>query len=322
MKILRICITSIGSATALNLIKLLRKQTKYHVEIIGLDSNHFGYTSGSLLVDQFIQSPLASEERYFQFMENVIANEKVDMLIPIHDYEIYRLSKQKLDVNMVLPDQATVGLFRDKLLSAKSMQEIGITVPPIIKLDSPLAENHEKVIIRDRVGVGSTGIQILSGADYLQVSNGLDENKKFVQRFITGDEYTVDVFSDRSGSPKFIIPRSRIEVKAGVATKVRIVYQQELIYLTKKILNKYPIPGFCNVQFIVNEKGAFFIELNPRYGGMSISSSLASVNVMQLFVDHFVKHESLSDMSEYMKMVKWNSVVTRYYEEMIFYDED
>lgn len=321
MEILRICITSIGSATALNLIKLLRKQTKYRVEIIGLDSNDFGYTSGSLLVDHFIQSPLASEERYIQFIQNIIEKEKVDMLIPIHDYEIYRLSKQRLNVTMILPDQATVELFRDKLLSAKAMHEMGVAIPAIIKLDDALVSNDANVIIRDRVGVGSTGIQILSMADYLQVSDRLDENKEFVQRFINGDEYTVDVFSDRSGFPKLIIPRCRIEVKAGVATKVRIVHQEELIHLTKKILNKYPIPGFCNVQFVVNEEAAFFIELNPRYGGMSISSSMASVNVMQLFVDHFMKNEPLSDLSDYMKLVKWNSVVTRYYEEMIFYDE-
>lgn len=321
MEILKICITSIGSATALNLIKLLRKQTKYHVKIIGLDSNDFGYTSGSLLVDQFIQSPLASEERYIQFMENVIANEKVDLLIPIHDYEIHRLSKQKLDVTMVLPDQAIVELFRDKLLSSQAMQEIGVAIPPIIKLGNSLVNNHEKVIIRDRVGVGSIGIKVLSIVE-LQASDGLDENKEFVQGFIIGDEYTVDVFSDRSGAPKLIIPRCRIEVKAGVATKVRIVQQKELIKLTEKILKEYPIPGFCNVQFIVNEMGAFFIELNPRYGGMSISSSMASINFMQLFIDHFMKHEPLPDMSECMEKVIWNSVVTRYYEEMIFYEKN
>ncbi|MBY0220371.1 ATP-grasp domain-containing protein [Paenibacillus illinoisensis] len=318
---MKICITSVGSATALNILKLLRKQTKYQVEIIGLDSNDFGYTSGSLLVDQFIKCPIASEDDYIRFVDELIENENIDLLIPIHDYEIHKLSQHKLNTNIIIPEQALIELFRDKLSSANSMQDIGIAVPPIIKVGDPLAGNYRKVIIRDRVGVGSKGIEILSKEGYLQISRGLDTSKKFVQEFITGDEYTVDVFSDKSGSPKLIIPRMRIEIKAGVATKVRIVYQKELINLTEKILKKYPIPGFCNIQFIVNEKGIFFIELNPRYGGMSISSSIASINVMKIFVDHFLKNELLSDMDEYMKMVRWNSVVTRYYEETIYYDE-
>ncbi|WP_110931170.1 ATP-grasp domain-containing protein [Paenibacillus bouchesdurhonensis] len=317
---MNICITSIGSATAVNLIKLLKAQTKHEVSIIGLDCNTFGYTSGSLLVDKFIQSPLALEESYINFIEHLIAKEKIDVLIPIHDFEIFRLSQHKLDVKMIIPNQKTIELFRDKLISAVSMHEIGITVPPIITQGEPIGSDVEKVIVRERVGVGSTGIRILHVDDYLKVAKVMNEDKEFAQGFITGDEYTVDVFSDKEGLPKLIIPRIRLEVKAGVATKIRIVHHSELIKMTEKILKKYPIPGFCNVQFIVNEKGIYFIELNPRYGGMSISSSLASVNIMELFIDHLVNYEPMSDYSEYMKLVKWNSVVTRYYEEMIFYE--
>ncbi|AZK45973.1 ATP-grasp domain-containing protein [Paenibacillus lentus] len=317
---MNICITSIGSATAINLIKLLKAQTKHEVSIIGLDCNTFGYTSGSLLVDKFVRSPLALEESYINFIEDLIVKEKIDLLIPIHDFEIFRLSQHKLDIQMIIPNQTTIDLFRDKFISAVSMQEIGITVPPMIIRGESIGSDIEKVIVRERIGVGSTGIRILNVDEYFKVSEDMDEDKEFAQGFITGDEYTVDVFSDKEGLPKLIIPRIRLEVKAGVATKIRIVHHTELIKMTEKILTKYPIPGFCNVQFIVNEKGIYFIELNPRYGGMSISSSLASVNIMELFIDHFVNCEPLSDYNEYMKLVKWNSVVTRYYEEKIFYE--
>lgn len=72
--------------------------------------------------------------------------------------------------------------------------------------------------MRDFYGVGSKGIRIVEPEDKLIVGD-----EQFAQEFITGDEYTVDVLCDREGNPSYIIPRRRVEVKSGVATKVFII---------------------------------------------------------------------------------------------------
>ena len=87
----------------------------------------------------------------------------------------------------------------------------------------------------------------------------------------------------------------------------------------KKILSKFKIPGFCNVQFIKTKSGEnYFIELNPRFGGFSISSSLSSINMVELFL----KLGNIdNNYEENMSKVKWNSIVTRYYEEVVYNEE-
>ena len=145
------------------------------------------------------------------------------------------------------------------------------------------------------------------------------EGDVFVQEFIKGDEYTVDILNDLKGNPLIIVPRKRLEVKAGVATKVEIIKDEKMINDCKKILSKFKIPGFCNVQFIKTKSGEnYFIELNPRFGGFSISSSLSSINMVELFL----KLGNIdNNYEENMSKVKWNSIVTRYYEEVVYNEE-
>lgn len=88
-------------------------------------------------------------------------------------------------------------------------------------------------------------------------------DEAFLQECINGDEYTVDVFCDRNGKHHIIIPRKRIEIRNGMSFKTQLLYDKEIIEETKAICSIFKIPGLWNVQYIKNEDGVFFIELNP-----------------------------------------------------------
>ena len=151
-------------------------------------------------------------------------------------------------------------------------------------------------------------------------------NCKNVLCLLCEDKYNIldhkmlmNILNDLKGNPLIIVPRKRLEVKAGVATKVEITKDEKMINDCKKILSKFKIPGFCNVQFIKTKSGEnYFIELNPRFGGFSISSSLSSINMVELFL----KLGNIdNNYEENMSKVKWNSIVTRYYEEVVYNEE-
>ena len=78
------------------------------------------------------------------------------------------------------------------------------------------------------------------------------------------------------------------------------------------------IPGLSNVQFILKNNEAWFIELNPRFAGTGIASSLASFNILIPYLQHFLEKKDMDDYDRYMSFVAWNSIITRYYEESIF----
>lgn len=119
---------------------------------------------------------------------------------------------EKNKCNCIIPDRKTIELLRDKLNCSSFMKTIGVSVPDFLSKD----DNCER-ILRDRIGVGSKGIRLLKTGEKCPE---FDRDASFLQRRVSGDEYTVDVLCAPNGSPIYIVPRKRIEVKSGVATKV------------------------------------------------------------------------------------------------------
>ena len=179
---------------------------------------------------------------------------------------------------------------------------------------------YNKVIIRDRVSCGSLGIKIIEKEDFHKIKTYFND-KFFIQEFINGREYTVDIFSDRSGTPKLIVPRERVAIRSGISYKCKIEYNIKLIEISRMICNKYKMPAFSNIQFIIDDKtdNIYFIEVNPRIGATSIATSLVSVNLAELFINHFYYKKKLNSFEYYMKQVKWGAFISRYYETLVHF---
>lgn len=304
---MKILITSVGTATAVNLIRYFKKDGH---EIIGVDINDYGYTAGSLLVDSYARVPYATDETYVDVLAGLIVQYNADILIPINDSEVYRLSQNlsKIPCRCLIPSVDVIELFRDKLTSTQAISELGIPVPEILNEDRP----EIKRILRDRVGVGSKGIWILNenepAPDY--------SSEQMLQVFVAGEEYTIDVLADSEGNAAFIIPRIRLEVKNGQSTKAVLVQDEQLIQYAKTIVSTYRIPGFCNIQFIKDSLGVYrFVELNYRFSGCGSASLIATDGYLKQFVLFSQGEKACGTLNE---SVKWNSIVTRYYEEVLY----
>lgn len=290
------------------------------ITLYGCDVNAYGYTSGSLLVDNFIMSPPVEHTRdYANFLCQICNQYEIDLLLSVFDDELELLTeiKDKIKTHIVLPDMDTIQLFRNKQMASSAIQQLGIAIPPIITS----LFDESKVIFRPKVSIGSRGICVVDLSSEQYIPNKFNSNY-FLQRFIDGNEYTVDIFADKDGIPKMIIPRQRLEIKQGVSFKCQIVKKQELIDACIKICEEYFLPGITNVQFITSNNENYFIELNPRMGGTAIAGILASFNYVELFLQNILQEKTLDTFDNYMKCVAWDSIITRYYEETIFHSGD
>lgn len=304
---MRILITSVGTATSVNLIKEFKKKGDY---VVGVDINPLGYTAGSCLSDKFHQIVLAVDDDYLPMLSEIIVNEKIDVLIPINDIEIYIISQNidKISCKCIIPDKETIEMARDKYICSLKMKEIGIQVPEMLS-----SSRDDKLILRDRLGVGSKGIEIIPKG---KIIPEYSVKEKFLQRFVEGEEYTVDILADQNGKPIYIIPRKRLEVKSGVATKVAIENDSILVNYVELILNNVRLPGFSNIQFIKDVKGNYwFIEINSRFSGCGA----ATIAVCESYIDDYKKIvDGKSDFRKINENVRWNTIVTRYYEECVY----
>ncbi|MBR2823857.1 MAG: ATP-grasp domain-containing protein [Clostridia bacterium] len=304
-----ILITSVGTATSVNLIRFLKRKG---ISVAGTDLNPYGYTAGSMMADAFAQIPPAADPGFFPALLGAIRRFGADLLIPVHDEEVVFLAdkREQIPCGMLLAEAPVIRLFHDKIDSCRAMERIGIPVPARLDRDDPSRPR----VLKKRISVGSKGVTILAPGEPCPESD-LKEN--LLQTYVSGEEYTVDALCDPFGKPAYLVPRKRLEVKSGVATKVLVEKETGLIALAEKILEAYPIPGFSNLQFIRDEGGRYwFVEVNPRFSGCGA----ATLAVCEGYLDSWLSFaEGKPFEGTLNRDVRWQSVVTRYYEEKVYH---
>jgi carbamoyl-phosphate synthase large subunit len=101
-----------------------------------------------------------------------------------------------------------------------------------------------------------------------------------VQDFATDPEYSIDVLMDLDARPLQAVVRERLVVRDGEAVKSRVEDIPELAEQALNLCAALGLVGHNVVQaFHDPQRGARFIEVNPRFGGasnLSIQAGLAS----------------------------------------------
>lgn len=314
---MNVLLTHVSRMGTLCWIKCLRRITSIEIVIYGTDVKPLGYSSGSQLVDHFIQiNPSLNQEEYLNQIYNLCNKLSIDILITVMDDElgIFLKNKKRFQQYLYYLDYDCFNIFHDKLIASLKMQEIGILIPKIIT--NPFGKH--KVIFRNKIGIGSNGIYVVDLEKEQFIENRFQKDK-FLQEYIEGEEFTVDVLTDNQGLPLLIVPRKRLEIRQGISFICQIVKDEEIISICKKIYSTFKIPGISNVQFIKNNTGLYFIELNPRLGGTSIASVIAGFNFTELYLQHNLLNKPVKTLEEYQNLIAWGSIVSRDYEEYIFF---
>lgn len=324
MRKINVLITHVSyQASAGSFIKMLRNSVKYKCYIVGCDSLEKGFSSGSMLVDKFYHISSSESSPYIDTIKKIIADENINLVISAEEEDLILFKKNKIEQALYphIADYSIFELFKDKHLATQTLKQKGFTVPrTIMNLSDFNSSSKELYIRRKRVSCGSRGITIY-GRDEIKKDYLFFDDDYITQEFLKGKMYTVDVFCDKNGKLCSIIPREILASKDGTTFKCIVTKEETLINICKEIYSLYCIPGISNIQFIVDEK-PHFIELNPRAAATMIASSIASFNYMEMYISHFLYNENLPTYEELMSSVKWNSVVSRYYQETICHLEN
>lgn len=324
MKKINVLITHVSyQASAGSFIKLLRNSQKYICHIIGCDELEKGYSSGSMLVDKFYHVNTDCRDDYINTIKKIVYDEKIDVIISAEEEDLIYFKDYQITQALYeyIPEKSIFELFKDKHLATQIIAKNGCYVPKTIEDYNDFKQsNSSKIIKRKRISCCSRGISVFDRCNITE--NYIFFSKDYItQEFIEGTLYTVDVFCDKIGRPRSIIPRREIASKDGTTFKCVIEKNNELISICQKLYDVYCIPGLSNIQFIVADK-PYFIELNPRTAATMIATALSSVNYMDLYISHFLYNKKIPSYDEIMNSVKWDSIIARYYQETILVPGD
>lgn len=322
---LNVLITHVSYQAATgSFIKMLRNSEMFDCHIVGCDSIPEGYSSGSRLVDKFYYIPIDKKDKeYAECVCDICKNEKIDLVISAEEKDLLMFKKINLKQALYsyIPEETIFALFRDKHLANLDVNSKSIVTPKTIMNEKEFADSKEnEFIYRKRVSCCSRGIKVFNRSLVTTEYNFFSDDH-ITQEFISGEHYTVDVLCDKTGCVRILVPRLSLATKDGTTFKCVIKNQESILDICNKFYSYYKIPGISNIQFIVKNEQPYFIELNPRAAATVIASSLASVNFLDLYISHFLFDEEIPSYEELMESIRWDSVISRYYQETIMYQE-
>lgn len=277
-----VLITAIGSTTAISVLKGLRKQREIRVRIIGVDAKKKNEIAGSRFCDAFYTLPHCSRKDYIPKMLRLCKKENIRVIFPIIDSELEAVSRnigvfRKHGIFVWVSDNGTIHTCNDKYLTYEFFTENNIPTPRTFLPGKTAIKMRFPVFVKPRKGISSINTHKVNSPENLKAL--LRENQDMiVQEYLDGTEYTLDVLCDAESRVLSVVPRERIETKAGISYKGITVRDNKLIAYGREIAEKLKIKGACNIQGKVSRGKASFFEVNPRFSAAFTLTLEAGVN--------------------------------------------
>lgn len=231
-----------------------------------------------------------SDENYIPLLLSICKKKKVDCLIPTIDTDLLLLAKNKckfeqVGTKVLVSRPEKVKLCRDKNYTADYFISLGLKSPrPINSVEKHesemnLGKQFFPAFIKPKDGSSSINAYRVDALEDLKLY-AKKIGDYIIQPFISGKEYTIDIFCDYEGNPVYITPRERIAVRSGEVLKTRITQDEVMIAEMQTLIKDYRPCGQITVQLIQNEQTGdnYYIEINPRFGGGSPLSMKAGAD--------------------------------------------
>ena len=283
------CVLVPGAAgpAGINTIKSM-KMGGYNGTIIATDSNPLA--AGFLLASDYSVLPETSNHQvYADSLLELVTREKVQVLMPSSGYDIYSFSElrkqlEEKGAQPVVSERESLEICRDKLLTYSHLVSDFKDCLPFTT-SNPERIPSFPVIAKPRFGKGSRDvIRVDEETDLRYVISKYPD--MIFQELLPGEEFTVDVLSDLDKKPILAVPRIRMQTKAGISTRGRIVRNEKLESLCKAIAGSIGISGPSCIQVKTSSDGSpKLVEVNPRMGGGTIFTVLAGANFPKLILD-------------------------------------
>ena len=283
-------------------------------EVIGVDAN-----PEECATQRFVQTihkvPRCSDPTYYDRLFEICREERVDCVIPLFEPELRELAKRKSmfdrhGIRVIVSDEKVLSICLDKYALWQFFNDIGILTPETYLASEDKTVNAVRWVIKPRTGMGGYGVRI---AETHEIPFYIDKtNNPIIQRFIEGQEYSVDVFVNQSGQVLSVVPRLRMEVRAGEVSKSITVEDLEITEQTVRLVKKLGLYGPATIQGIreAATKKFYFIEVNPRFGGGVPLSIQAGIPYAEFLKDSYrPMSNALHSYQVGLKMLRYDEAV-------------
>lgn len=271
--------------------------------------------------DGYFSVSRCTSEAYISELLQICKENNIGVIIPTIDTELMILSENRQrflneGVDVVVSDSLFVRVCRDKRFSCDLFGPLGIPVPEMVDKYHPVFPMFAKPYD----GSLSTNIHIIRNQEEL-TKELLEDPKLLFMKYIDKmdyKEFSIDMYYGKDGNVKGIVPRERLEVRAGEINKGITRKNYIVAFLKERMEHLEGVRGCICLQLFYREKDNDIkgIEINPRFGGGFPLSYYAKAN----YADYVIREYLMGESVEYSEEWLDNTLTLRYDNDVIIYD--
>jgi carbamoyl-phosphate synthase large subunit len=272
------------------------RQLKLDASFFGTDTTEL--SSALQLCDKrFLVKP-TTHPRYIAELLSIVKANRVKLLVPTVDLDLRSLSRNKarfaaLGCRVLVSDPDVIDICQDKRKTYKFLLKNNFDTPATVSIGTALRDLKSRrsrisnlksqirfpLFLKPWDGSASRGNAVVNNRRELlfyarRIPNAIG------QELGGGAEHTCDVYVDFDMKVRCVVPRRRIEVRAGEVSKGQVVKDPRMMAQASRLVEKLGAgPGVISLQLFLPDDGKVkFIEINPRFGGGAPLSIKAGAN--------------------------------------------
>jgi len=277
-KRLNILFTCIGRRVSLlNSFRQAAKQLKINGSFFGTDTSEL--SSALRLCDRGFKVKPITHAGYIKQLLSIVKTNRVKLLVPTVDLDLKLLAQNKskfaaLGCCVLVSAPQVVDICQDKRKTYRFLVRNGFDTPVTVSVRSALTKQiagkklNWPCFLKPWDGYASRGNAVVKNRKELLFFAKRIPNV-ICQEFIEGTEHTCDVYVDFNMKVRCVVPRKRIETRAGEVSKGQINKNPRIMSESARLVETLGAgPGVITLQlFLTPDEKIKFIEINPRFGG-------------------------------------------------------
>lgn len=271
----------------------------------------------SYVCDGAFAIPRVTAPEYPEVLLKICEEQEIGMIIATIDTELLLLSNLKAEfdkkgIKVMVSDKPFITLCRDKRNTGDFFKSHGVRVPKEMDKYNPTFP----LFAKPYDGSLSTNLHYIKCQEEL-TQEILNDPKLLFMEYIDKKvykEYTVDMYYGKDNKVKCIVPRERIEIRAGEINKGRTAKNEILTFLKEKLGYIEGCVGCICVQLFLHPetKDMVGIEINPRFGGGYPLSYNCGANFPELLIREYFMGETVEyfdDWKDGMLMLRYDDAI-------------
>ena len=262
--------------------RLAAKQLKINASFFGTDTTEL--SPALQLCDKRFGVKPTTHTGYIKQILSIVKANKVKLLVPTVDLDLKRLAQNKpkfaaMGCRVLVSDPEVIDICQDKRKTYKFLLKNNFDTPATGSIRTALKNSQSSIVnsksetrfpcfLKPWDGYAGRGNAVINNRKELlfyakRIPNAI------CQELVEGTEYTCDVYVDFGMKVRCVVPRKRIEVRAGEVSKGQVAKNARIMNEAATLVEKLEAgPGVITLQLFLTGDGKIkYIEINPRFGG-------------------------------------------------------